>query len=225
MRRNLIETLMGAIVLIVAAFFVFTTYQSSGIKKDYGYRLSALFDKADGITTGSDVRLGGIKIGTVVAQKLDPQTYRANVTLGIENDVKIPIDSTAQIVSDGLLGGKYISLVPGAENEMLGDGGVIEYTQGSVNLEQLIGKIAFGGTDENAGGKASPTEAAANPPANTPPSKEVTIVEQKPVAVKPTEATPEEEEPHEINEPRPIMTPKPNMTLKRNTAPEEGGSD
>lgn len=161
MKRNLIETLMGAVVLIVAVFFVFTTYQNSGIKKDYGYQLSANFDKVDGITTGSDVRLGGIKIGTVIGAELDPKTYRARVRFGIRKDIQLPTDTTAEIVSDGLLGGKYVNIVPGAETDMLKDGGEIEYTQSSVNLEQLIGKIAFGGTDSSAKAAAKPDAQAA----------------------------------------------------------------
>ena len=148
MKRNLIETIMGAVVLIVAAFFVHSAYQSSGIKKDYGYKLSAEFDKIDGISTGSDVKIGGIKIGTVLEPNLNPATYRAKLTIGVKDDIKLPLDSSAEIASEGLLGGKYVNLTPGADSEMLGDGGLIEYTQSSLNLEELIGKFAFGGAED-----------------------------------------------------------------------------
>ncbi len=148
MKRNLIETIMGAVVLFVAAFFVYTASQSSGIKKDYGYKVEAEFDKIDGITTGSDVKIGGIKIGSVLGESLNNETFRAKLVIGIRKDIKLPLDSSAEIASEGLLGGKYVNLVPGADEEFLEDGGFIEYTQSSINLEELLGKFAFGGTGD-----------------------------------------------------------------------------
>lgn len=207
MKRNLIETLMGAVVLIAALFFVVTTYQSSGIKKDYGYKLVALFDKVDGISAGSDVRLSGIKIGTVVGQGLDLDSYRAKITIGIQKDVRVPTDSTAEIVSDGLLGGKYISLVPGADVEMLKDGGVIQYTQSSINLEQLIGKVAFGSSGGDT--KAAP---APKPEVKAEPTKNETIV----TIAKPGE-TPEGKH-SQVNPAAPIETPKPTLQLNKTGA-------
>lgn len=115
----------------------------SGIKKDYGYKLSAEFDKIDGISVGSDVKIGGIKIGTVLEQTLNPETYRAKLVIGVKSDIKLPLDSSAEIASEGLLGGKYVNLTPGAESDMLKDGGAIEYTQSSVNLEELLGKFGI----------------------------------------------------------------------------------
>ncbi len=209
MKRNLIETLMGAIVLAAALFFVVTTYQSSGIKKDYGYKLIANFDKVDGISAGSDVRLSGIKIGTVTAQGLNPDDYRAKITMGIQKDIRIPTDSTAEITSDGLLGGKYISLVPGAEVEMLKDGGLILYTQSSVNLEQLIGKMAFGGT----GGDNSHPASAPKPEVKAAPIKNETIV----TIAKPGEKVPDKSgiNAKAVTAATPIETPTPNIQLKK----------
>ena len=153
MKRNLIETIMGALVLAVAAFFVTTAYQSSGIKKDYGYKVTAEFDKIDGVTTGTDVKIGGIKIGTVLGQELNTDTYRASIQLGIKGNIKLPTDSSAEIASEGLLGGKYVNITPGADDNMLKDGSKIEFTQSSVNLEELIGKYAFGSADKKDGDK------------------------------------------------------------------------
>jgi len=148
MKRNFLETIMGAVVLVVAGFFVVTAYSSSGIKNIEGYQVVASFEKVDGIAIGSDVRIGGIKIGTVVEQNLDPQTYKANLTMNISKRIKLPMDTTAEIVSESLLGGKYINLAPGADEAMLKAGDKIEYTQSSINLEQLIGKYAFGSAEE-----------------------------------------------------------------------------
>lgn len=154
MKKNLIETLMGAIVLVVAVFFVNTAINSSGVSSQGGYEIAAQFDSIDGISIGSDVRIGGIKVGTVSGQKLNNKTYRADLLLSIEDDVKLPTDTSAEIASESLLGGKYISLIPGAMDEYLASGEEVEFTQSSINIEQLIGKFAFGGAEDSA--KAPP---------------------------------------------------------------------
>ena len=98
-----------------------------------------------GWTSGGDVRISGIKVGKVLGQELDPPTYRAQVTFSVRNGIELPADSSAAIVSSGLLGGKYLSLVPGGDDRLLKDGGEITLTQSSVNLEDLIGRYIFGG--------------------------------------------------------------------------------
>lgn len=146
--RNLIETVMGAVVLILAAGFVFFAYKSGNVAEVSGYNVSAKFDRADGVVTGSDVRVSGIKIGSVTAQAIDPQTFLAVIQMTINDEIKLPADSSAEIVSDGLLGGKYIAIVPGGDSENLKDNGQIQYTQSSVSIEQLIGKFMFSGDDK-----------------------------------------------------------------------------
>ena len=148
MGRNLTETLMGAVVLVVAAFFVHFAYQSSNIQTNDQYRLVAKFDRVDGIAIGNDIRIGGIKVGVVQGMELDQETYLAVVTLGVKQGVKVPSDSIAAIVSESLLGQKYIAIEPGGSEEMLQDGAAISLTQSSVNLETLIGKLMFGGDDD-----------------------------------------------------------------------------
>ena len=151
MGKHVIETLMGAVVLIVAVGFVIFAYQSSGVATVDGYRVSAKFDRIDGLSLGSDVKISGIKVGTVATQRLDPTTYLAEIELDLDNSITIPKDTTAEIVSDGLLGGKYLALVPGGDEEMLKDGGIIKYTQSSFSIESLIGKFMFssGGDKES----------------------------------------------------------------------------
>jgi len=148
MKKNLIETLMGGFVLLVAGLFINTAINSSGVSKKSGYEINAQFDRIDGVGIGSDVRIGGIKIGTVSEQKLDTKTYRAGLTLSIDKNIELPTDSSAEIASESLLGGKYISLIPGAMDEYLQAGDEIEFTQSSINIEQLIGKFAFGGAED-----------------------------------------------------------------------------
>ena len=144
MPRSLVETLLGAVVLAVAIGFVVFAYNKSGVATASGYEVSAAFNRVDGISNGSDVRIGGIKIGTVIERTLDPETYRAVLRMSIDEAVELPMDSTAAVVSDGLLGGKFIDLQPGAEETLIKDGGRISYTQSSLLLEELIGKFAFG---------------------------------------------------------------------------------
>lgn len=146
MSRNVIETVMGAVVLVIAGSFLVTAYEGRNINKvNDGYHVKAEFEDATGISVGSDVRMGGVKIGVVDSMELDTKLYQAQVGMTIRSAIPLPIDSTAAIVGDGLLGSKFISLAPGAEEDMLKEGGIIEYTQSSVSLEELIGKFVFSG--------------------------------------------------------------------------------
>jgi len=143
MTRNLLETLLGAIVLIVAIGFLVFAYNTSQVDRNGGYELIARFDKVDGLERGSDVRISGIKVGTVVSQSLDAETYRAEVRFSLREDIRLPADTSAAVVSNGLLGGKYLALVPGGDIEMLDAGEEVTLTQSAVNLEDLIGHMIF----------------------------------------------------------------------------------
>ena len=143
MSRNHLETLLGAVVLIVAVGFLAFAYNSSQIEQNDGYELIARFDKVDGLEPGSDVRISGIKVGSVLDQTLDPETYRAEVRFTLRDDVRLPADTSAAVVSNGLLGGKYLALVPGGDIEMLEPGDEVTLTQSAVNLEDLIGHMIF----------------------------------------------------------------------------------
>lgn len=143
MRRNAVETIMGAVVLAVAAFFLVFAYTRAQVAYVKGYVLVAKFDRIDGIEDGSDVRLSGIKVGTVVSQTLDPDTYLAVLHLSIDPRIKLPADTIAKVTSDGLLGGKYLALDPGGEERILQPGEEIVYTQSAINLEELVGRYIF----------------------------------------------------------------------------------
>lgn len=143
MRQNLVETLIGAVVLVVAAVFLVFAYGKSGVGHIAGYELKAKFSRVDGIAVGSQVRMAGIKVGAVVEQHLDPKDYRAVVTLNVERTVQLPEDSAIKIASDGLLGGKYLSLEPGGAEQMLKAGEEIKFTQGSIDLMDLVGQYMF----------------------------------------------------------------------------------
>lgn len=146
-RRNAAEVLSGAVVLLVAAGFLAYAVAHSGRSSVAGYTLIARFDHIDGLPVGSDVRMAGVKVGSVVAERIDPQSYLAVVTFSVQDGLELPKDSSAAVTSDSLLGGKYIALSAGGDTAMLRPGQAITITQSSVSLEQLLGKFIFSVTD------------------------------------------------------------------------------
>lgn len=147
-QNNYFEIIVGTFVLLCAGFFFFNSFKSAKIKTTYGYHLLAKFDDASGIEAGGDVKISGIKVGVVENNVLDPKTYRALLTFSVSSDVTLPTDSSAKIVSSGLLGEKYLAITPGADEEFLKDGEEVAFTQSSVNFEQLLGKFMFNDDDK-----------------------------------------------------------------------------
>lgn len=150
MSSNLVETLIGAVVIGVAAVFLIFAYSNVGPATGGSYGLTARFDRIDGLPNGADVRISGIKVGSVTSQTLDPATFRATVHLTIANNIQLPDDSSAKVASEGLLGGAYIAIEPGGSEKNLGHNGEIKYTQSSVDLMSLISRAVFGSGDGTA---------------------------------------------------------------------------
>jgi len=145
MKNNLLESLIGFVVILIAIIFFIYSYSMMGNKNSSKtYEITAVFNEVSGLMSGSDVRLSGIKIGSVTSQTLNADTFDAVVSMQINNDIKIPTDSSAKISAEGLLGGNYISIEPGGSDEILSDGDVIEFTQGSIDLIGLLGNAVFG---------------------------------------------------------------------------------
>jgi phospholipid/cholesterol/gamma-HCH transport system substrate-binding protein len=147
MTRSIVETLIGAIVLAVAIGFIVFAYSRSSVATVNGYEVFARFTRIDGLNRGADVRIGGIKVGSVVDMSLDPKTYLAIARFSIAPEFKLPTDSSVAVVNDGLLGGKYVSIEPGGLDEYVRPGGELAYTQSSIQIDQLIGKFVFDKTD------------------------------------------------------------------------------
>ena len=151
MRENPLEILTGAAVVLVAGGFLLYAAQATGYGGPTdGLRLTASFRSIEGVSLGTDVRLAGVKIGTVTDLSLDPQTYRATTEITVDAAVPVPDDSTAVVASEGLLGGTFIEIVPGGSLLVLADGGEIIDTQGAVSLLDLLLKYVSGGTEESA---------------------------------------------------------------------------
>jgi phospholipid/cholesterol/gamma-HCH transport system substrate-binding protein len=158
MRESLFETLIGfAVVAVAAVFLVFSLQQRSDAAPGGGYSLQASFKEAGGISRGTDVRLAGVKVGSVTGIVIDPQIYRAVVTFTVQDDLQIPDDSTLQVTSDGLLGGAYLNLRVGGSFDYLAPGGMVEFTRGSVDLLTVLSEVASAATG---GGSGADTDGA-----------------------------------------------------------------
>ncbi len=156
MKRNPIETVLGAVVLLIAVMFLVFAYSAADLKAVTGYAVNATFQKVGGLERGSDVRISGIRVGTVSEQLLDQTTFQAKVTLLIAPEVTLPKDTEASIVSDGLLGSKYVNLTPGRSTDRIPAAGAIAKTKDYQSLEDLVGQIIFIATNSS-----GPTEESA----------------------------------------------------------------
>jgi phospholipid/cholesterol/gamma-HCH transport system substrate-binding protein len=146
MKKNTFEIIMGFMIIIIAilfAWFICDQAYFAYNKKDKSYSISAKFQNISGIIQGSDVMIAGIKIGQVDVLHLDPETYQAVIILKINDDVKLPINSTASVVSSGVVGNKFIVIEPGSAEVNLKNGDSISHTTSAINLEALIGKFIY----------------------------------------------------------------------------------
>jgi phospholipid/cholesterol/gamma-HCH transport system substrate-binding protein len=163
MARRLPETLTGFAVIVVAAVFLIYALGRTGAVTTGGYTLQAQFASVGGLTVGSEVKIGGVVVGHVADERLDPNTYAAIVRLAMNDDIKIPQDSSASITSDGLLGGDYVAVSPGGSNTMLAPGQSFAVTQSAVNIEDLLGKFIFSMGGSGGSNGASGTSGAGAP--------------------------------------------------------------
>ena len=143
MKRSVIETILGAIVLIVAGAFLFYGYDKGDVASPKGLHITADFSTIGGLKAGDAVQISGVKVGSVSNVELDRKTYLARVHMDIDSGLQLPVDTAAMISSESLLGGKYLALELGAEEDTIEDGGSVQYTQAPQNLEQLLGQFIF----------------------------------------------------------------------------------
>ena len=149
MIENKGEVLVGGIVVGIAIAFTVYVMQVAGISTgSSSYHIHAAFRSVEGVKVGTDVRLAGVKIGTVAVLSLDSETYKAQSTLAIDQDVLIPDDSSLAVASEGLLGGNFVEVVPGASFDYLAAGDEIVDTQGSISLIQLMMRFVSGNANK-----------------------------------------------------------------------------
>lgn len=153
MAESRADAILGAVVLAAALSFVVYAGQVTGWGASRGgYELTASFTSAEGVRVGSDVRIGGVKVGTVSAMTLDPVSFRAELRLALRPDIVLPEDTLASIASEGLLGGAFIELRPGGSPFDLAAGDRIEETQSAVSLVTLLMRAVTGGPETPDGG-------------------------------------------------------------------------
>lgn len=193
MGHNVIETVLGALVLAVAALFIGFAYSSADLQTVKGYIVSANFPMIDGLKEGSDVKMNGVKIGSIFSQDLitdeGPSQYMVNVKMTIDPRVKLPTDTIAMVASESLLGGKYMSLEVGVDEDYVSiDGtGKITHTQAPMRLDDLIGQMIY---SKKSDASSKPADSAAKPAAPAVESKAAPKSEEPSVASKPTVEAP-----------------------------------
>ncbi len=149
MSQNTTEVIVGGAVLAMAIGFAVYAGQIAGLgASSAGYPLKASFRSAEGVSLGTDVRLAGVKVGTVTAIDLDPATFRAATEFTVKNGVDIPDDSSVVVSSEGLLGGNFVEILPGGSTFNYEAGDEVLDTQGAVSLISLLMKFVAGGGDE-----------------------------------------------------------------------------
>lgn len=149
MSENTTEVIVGTAVLAAAVGFLVFAGQATGYSTERGeYELTASFRSAEGVAVGTDVRLAGVKVGTVRALDLNPETFRADTTLAIIDSIQLPDDTSIAIASEGLLGGNFVELAPGGSPFNLEPGDEIIDTQSSVSLVSLLLRFVSGNGDE-----------------------------------------------------------------------------
>ena len=169
MKNSTVETLIGAVVVAIAAVFFLFAYQTSGKGAASGaYKLSAEFDNAEGVSVGTDVRVAGVKVGSVVDFTFNPENFQANVLMELDPRVKLTDDATAKVTAEGLLGSKFISLEQGGAETILAGGGVISNTQGAVDIWSLISQAMFDKKTAPAEGGPPPADGGAAPEPQAP---------------------------------------------------------
>jgi phospholipid/cholesterol/gamma-HCH transport system substrate-binding protein len=166
--NNVAETVIGAIVVAVALLFIAFAYMRTGSGSLSGYEIQARLPRVDGLGIGTDVRVSGIKIGSVSDLTLDPKNYLVTLHMNVRDDIKIPDDSSLMVTSSGLLGSSYISITPGGSDKMLAAGGMIQNSQGSVDLMGLVGRFIGSGGNNSQSQPAKPQQPQQQAPASSP---------------------------------------------------------
>ena len=144
MKVNFLDASLGFLVLLITGLFLFYIYATvdSKLLKSDSFRLHARFDNVDGIMTGSKVKMSGVDIGTVKSVSLDPDNFYAFITMDFDKEYSFPDDTEASVQLEGLLGGSYISILPGGSDVLLLNNQEIIYTQGSTSILNLMLKFA-----------------------------------------------------------------------------------
>ena len=143
MRYNPVETLMGGIVLITAICFLILGMKTVNDNQKEGYQISLIFGSSAGLKNGDHVKISGINVGKILNLELNMENYNAKVIVNLNDNIKVPDDSSARITSSSLLGGNFIDIIPGSAETYLKLDDIIYDTKDSVSFTDLLGKAVF----------------------------------------------------------------------------------
>ena len=143
MGNRIVESVMGAVVLGIAGLFLVFAWTTADLGAVEGTQYNARFNSVGALAPGNDVRIGGVKVGSVIRESIDPKSYRAVVVFSVRADIRLPGDTEASVASDGLLGGKYLRLKVGRSKEMLAANATLAKTRDALSLEDLLGRAIF----------------------------------------------------------------------------------
>ena len=145
MRYSLIEILMGAIVLTIAIGFLSLGMKSINNNQKVGYDISLIFGSSAGLKKGDNVKISGINVGKIINLDLNLEDYNAKVEIKLNQNIKIPDDSSARITSSSLLGGNFVDIIPGVSNTYMMPNDIIYDTSDSVSFTDMLGKVIYSG--------------------------------------------------------------------------------
>ncbi|MDC1355984.1 MlaD family protein [Pseudomonadota bacterium] len=141
----MIEILMGAIVLTIAIGFLSLGMRSINSNQKVGYDISLIFGSSAGLKNGDNVKISGINVGKIINLDLDLDDYNAKVAIKLNQNIKIPDDSSAKITSTSLLGGNFIDIIPGVSDTYMKPNDIIYNTSDPVSFTDMLGKVIYSG--------------------------------------------------------------------------------
>ncbi|MFA5041290.1 MAG: MlaD family protein [Bdellovibrionales bacterium] len=169
MGHNVFETILGAVVLAMAGLFLAFAYTSADLNKVSGYKITANFPMVDGVKEGTDVKINGVKVGSIEGLKLITEPgasqYLVSVSMTLDRSIQLPTDTIAMVASESLLGGKYLSLEPGVDETIIKTDGTgrLTRTQAPMRLDDLIGQLIYSNKRTDAPPAAAPAAPTATP--------------------------------------------------------------
>jgi phospholipid/cholesterol/gamma-HCH transport system substrate-binding protein len=145
MRYSSVEILMGGIVLITAISFLILGMESINNNQKDGYNISLIFGSSAGLKNGDNVKISGINVGKIVELNLNLEDYNAKVNIKLNNNIKIPEDSSARITSSSLLGGNFVDIIPGSSETFMKPYDIIYDTSDPISFTDMLGKVIYSG--------------------------------------------------------------------------------
>lgn len=146
MQKNYIESFLGACIVILTGTLLWIFFEKNDVRTNEDLlSVTAYFQSVAGISKGTDVKLGGVKVGRILDIKLDAESLTPLLVIGLNKSYKIPTDSSFAIKSEGIMGGKFVSVEIGPGQAPITEGQVFYNNQSSLDLESIVSQVVFGG--------------------------------------------------------------------------------